>query len=423
MPIAAIETTSAQSARSPPTIRAARSCPPTSKKPAAPPHQPPQPPPPAKSPPTTPAKHNSTPTSKKPAAPPHHHPGKIAANDPAAQLNTHPRNRPPTPTPGKIAANDPRLHAVASNLPVRGTRKATEEAKAKEAAREQVFQLYVSGANLVLGDQTASYVTKLRLLHKRWETAKGIGVKGEITDTKADLDRHATVGAKSDREEQKVAALIAAREKQKKEYDQRFTVLLAQVPTRIQNVPLQTEVLALLKAIKAEIDLINTKGGNISSNFATDLQASAKGTYSPQAVANAGPAWSSGLYRFAASDQKYRGPHQKGAQSLAAATVDLPQANFEAPIADGAKGKINVHVSVGTKSGNKAVDSYTMSVDDANKQTNIHPAEIIRMVKYYRDDPQPLGVSRKGKAFFSAYDISLLRTRYQTVPGRPWNTT
>ena len=355
---------------------------------------------------------STTPTTPTPT------PGKIAANDPRqAQLNTHLQETgrsttptTPTPTPGKIAANDPRLHAVASNLPVRGTRKATEEAKAKEAAREQVFQLYVSGANLVLGDQTASYVTKLRLLHKRWETAKGIGVKGEITDTKADLDRHATVGAKSDREEQKVAALIAAREKQKKEYDQRFTVLLVQVPTRIQNVPLQTEVLALLKAIKAEIDLINTKGGNISSNFATDLQASAKGTYSPQAVANAGPAWSSGLYRFAASDQKYRGPHQKGAQSLAAATVDLPQANFEAPIADGAKGKINVHVSVGTKSGNKAVDSYTMSVDDANKQTNIHPAEIIRMVKYYRDDPQPLGVSRKGKAFFSAYDISLLRT-------------
>ena len=281
----------------------------------------------------------------------------------------------------------------------------------------------MSASNLVLGDQTAGYVTKLRFLYKRWETAKGIGVKGEITDTKADLDRHATVGAKNDREEQKVAALIAAREKQKAEYDQRFSVLLTQVPTRIQSVPLQTEVVALLKAVKAEIDLINTKGGNVSSNFASDLQASAKGTYSPQAVANAGPAWSSGLYRFAASDQKYRGPHQKGTQSMAAATVDLPQANFEAPIALGATGKINVHVSVGTKAGNKTTDAYTLSVDDAQKQTNIHPAEIIRMVKYYKDEPQPLGVFRKGKTFFSAYDINLMRTRHQTVQGRPWNNT
>jgi len=356
-------------------------------------------------------------------------PGKIAANDPrTTQLTTHLQEtgraaKPQPPAPGRIAPADPRRDVVAANLPVRGTRKAAEEVKAKEAAQEQVFQQYVSAANLLLSDQTAGYVTKLRFLYKRWVTAKGIGVKGEITETKADLDRHATVGAKNDREEQKVAALIAAREKQKAEYDQRFSVLLTQVPTRIQSVPLQTEVVALLKAVKAEIDLINTKGGNVSSNFASDLQASAKGTYSPVAVANAGPAWSSGLYRFAASDQKYRGPHQKGTQSMAAATVDLPQANFEAPIADGANGKINVHVSVGTKAGNKTTDAYTLSVDDAHKQTNIHPAEIIRMVKYYKDEPQPLGVFRKGKTFFSAYDINLMRTRHQTVQGRPWNNT
>lgn len=182
-------------------------------------------------------------------------------------------------------------------------------------------------------------------------------------------------------------------------------------------------MVALLKAVKAEIDLINTKGGNVSSNFAADLQASAKGTYSPQAIAIAGPAWSTGLFRFATGDQKYRGPHQKGTQSLASATVDLPQANFEAPISDSGKGKINVHVSGGTKSGGKTADAYTISVDAASQQTSIRPAEIIRMAKYYKDDTQPLGVVRKGKTYFSQYDISLLIRRHQTVTGRPWNNT
>jgi hypothetical protein len=43
------------------------------------------------------------------------------------------------------------------------------------------------------------------------------------------------------------------------------------------------------------------------------------------------------------------------------------------------------------------------------------------MVKYYKDDPQPLGVLRKGTTFFSQYDVSLLTLRHQTVRGRPWN--
>lgn len=43
------------------------------------------------------------------------------------------------------------------------------------------------------------------------------------------------------------------------------------------------------------------------------------------------------------------------------------------------------------------------------------------MVKYTRDDPQPLGVVRKGNTFFSQYDVSLLTLRHQTVRGRRWN--
>jgi hypothetical protein len=327
------------------------------------------------------------------------------------------------PAVSKIAANDPRLDPVEANLILIRKRKEAEEAKAKEAAREQAFQQFVTTSNLVLSDQTESYAKKLRLNYKRWVEAKAVGEKKEILETKADLDRFATVDAKRDRDEKLLAAQIAAREKQKAEYDQRFTSLVALVPTKVTDPTLRAEVVALLRAVKAEIDLINTKGGNVSSNFAADLQASAKGTFTPLAIAIAGPAWSTGCHRFAPGDQKYRGPHQKGGQSLAAATVDLPQANFEAPISVSGTGKINVHVSAGAKSGGKTVDAYTIPVDAASQQTHIHPAEIIRMAKYYKDDPQPLGVVRKGKSYFSSYDITLLSRRHQTVTGQPWNNT
>ena len=57
-------------------------------------------------------------------------------------------------------------------------------------------------------------------------------------------------------------------------------------------------------------------------------------------------------------------------------TVDLPQAKLEAPIALGATGKINVHVSVGTKAGKRTEPTRTASLSTTHRsQTNIHPAK------------------------------------------------
>ncbi|MGH9184313.1 MAG: hypothetical protein ACRD0U_00610, partial [Acidimicrobiales bacterium] len=274
-------------------------------------------------------------------------PGRLAAADPrkattqsalvTSGLLPAPA-RPAPPAPGKLAAADPRNAMVEANLPLRAgvpqtlenlaKKREADEQKAREEAKAKEYSSFLASVGVEPPKHTEYFLKQIAHHYGRWAKAAAIAnpdayQKNETKEYKADLDNFLKLNLERDKKEKDTQEKTAEYEQQRKEYATRFEAMLAIVP---KNTSAPAPVIALLEAVKAEIDTISSKSGNVSSNFGSDLQATASGAHSPGVVAMAGDAWSLGLYRFVKGDQAYRGPTKKGrrARRLPARTSPRP---------------------------------------------------------------------------------------------------
>lgn len=333
----------------------------------------------------------------------------IAANL-SQKFNVENRDR---PAPGKVAANDPRKAALEGHLsglataPQRYdalvTDREEKERLAAEAQREAAWTGYLAEKSIDVADQSEGFLKNLKGAFLAWHGAKGAKAKQQ---PRKELDQFLK-GAAADRSNVLGMRAYKERQAQDADYAARFATLLgtvAQGSDKAQN----QQVDALLRDVKGQIDTISSKSDNVSANFASDLQATAKRTYPPGVVMVAGDYWADSFYRFANGDQHYRGPHQKGAQSAAAAGAGLPQANFEAPLSRDKKGKINVHVNVGTPKASGATDAYTFTAEDVAKKVTKSVGWVLGFAKASRSNGwrHELGLLRDKRYVFSAEDVA-----------------